>query len=98
MPEDYLGGDAYAHISWRLETAHGKKALQKQDRLPGAFLFSNKYEKFPAPKTVPEENREEWEAVFHRKLPALLRQAAYKKAFYPIFARIVGKEKVSKKF
>ena len=84
------------HGGWKRHMA--RKHCKSKIAYLGLFLFSNKYEKFSAPKTVPEENREEWEAVFHRKLPALLRQAAYKKAFYPMFARIVGKEKVSKKF
>ena len=89
----------------RMHTFHGglkphvaRKHCKSKIAHQGFFLFSNKNEKFPVPKTVPEKDREEWDDVFHIKLPALLRQAAYKKAFSPIFARIIGQEKVSKKF
>ena len=89
----------------RMHTFHGglkphvaRKHCKSKITHQGFFLFSNKNEKFPVPKTVPEKDREEWDDVFHIKLPALLRQAAYKKAFSPIFARIIGQEKVSKKF
>jgi hypothetical protein len=42
------------------------------------------------PKTVAAEDLEEWDSIFHDKLPAMLKQTAYASKFSPIFARMMG--------
>ena len=53
----------------------------------GFLLFSNRH---AVPKTVAAEDLEEWDSIFHDKLPAMLKQTAYASQFSPIFARMVG--------
>ena len=53
----------------------------------GFLLFSNHH---LVPKSVAEEDREEWDSIFHDKLPQLLRTRSYKNKFRAIFARVGG--------
>jgi hypothetical protein len=53
----------------------------------GFLLFSNRHD---VPKTVAAEDLEEWDSIFHDKLPAMLKQTAYASQFSPIFARMMG--------
>ena len=59
-------------------------------RQQGFLLFSNKD---PVLKTVAEKDRDEWDSIFHDKLPKLLRSDHYRIQFSTIFARVQGDTK-----
>ena len=65
------------------------KSKMRNHGFHGFLLFSNMNS---VPKTVEEEDREEWDSIFHDKLPALLKTKAYKRKFSPTFARVEGDE------
>ena len=64
-----------------------RKQCRRKMSNHGFLLFSNHH---LVPKSVAEEDREEWDSIFHDKLPQLLRTRAYKNKFRAIFARVGG--------
>ena len=61
-----------------------------KDKFHGFILFNNVQFGAGAPLFVHEEEQQEWNDVFHQRMPALLRTKHYGKAFAPIFARVNG--------
>jgi hypothetical protein len=67
--------------------SEARKQCKKKMKNHGFILFSNRH---AVPKTVASEDLEEWDSIFHDKLPAMLKQTAYASKFSPIFARMMG--------
>lgn len=64
-----------------------KKQCKRRMKDHGFLLFSNQHS---IPQTVSQEDGDEWDSIFHDKLPNLLRSEPYKTKFSPIFARMHG--------
>jgi hypothetical protein len=63
-----------------------RKQCSKKMKNHGFLLSSNRHD---VPKTVAAEDLEEWDSIFHDKLPAMLKQTAYASQFSPMMSPIL---------
>ena len=61
-----------------------------KDKFHGFILFNNLHFGACEPLFVKEDEQQEWNDVFHQRMPALLTTPHYRNAFVPIFARVNG--------
>jgi hypothetical protein len=88
VAQEVTAAELKQHTFTGTKTAsEARKQCRKKMKNHGFLLFSNRHD---VPKTVAAEDLEEWDSIFHDKLPAMLKQTAYASQFSPIFARMMG--------
>lgn len=88
VAQEVTAAELKQHTFTGTKTAsEARKQCRKKMKNHGFLLFSNRH---AVPKTVAAEDLEEWDSIFHDKLPAMLKQTAYASKFSPIFARMMG--------
>jgi hypothetical protein len=88
VAQEVTAAELKQHTFTGTKTAsEARKQCRKKMKKHGFLLFSNRH---AVPKTVAAEDLEEWDSIFHDKLPAMLKQTAYASKFSPIFARMMG--------
>ncbi len=88
VAQEVTAAELKQHTFTGTKTAsEARKQSRKKVKNHGFLLFSNRHD---VPKTVAAEDLEEWDSIFHDKLPAMLKQTAYASKFSPIFARMMG--------